>query len=137
MTVLEYRPDAEVLANRIIGLKSMKTDDLFVPTSTGLAEHIPDLSGNAIKIYMFILLKAKMFDPEAGTFHKSITDLCSILKVSRSSFYKALKELSPKYLKIKPGKNECSSSKFKVYNPPKRISKRNRSVVEKREVEDD
>ena len=92
----------------------MKTDDLFVPTSTGLAEHIPDLSGNAIKIYIFILLKAKMFDPEAGTFHKSITDLCSILKISRSSFYKAIKELSPKYLKIKPGKNECVITKFTV-----------------------
>lgn len=90
------------------------TGETYVPLSRGLREHLPKLSGNAIKLYLLLLMDAKFAGPDKGTFSISFRDLASDLSIDRQTAFKAARELRPYYIEWTPGKNQFNVTQFRV-----------------------
>ena len=86
------------------------TDETYVPLSRGLKEHLKDMSSHAVKVYIFLLLDARFCGPMKGALSITIRDIATDLKMNRNVVWKALQELSGKYIEIEKGKNQYSMS---------------------------
>ncbi len=90
------------------------TDETFVCLSRGWCEHLAKLSGNAVKLYNWLLIKAKFSGPDKGKVAASFRDIGMELRVHFQTAYKAAQELRPRYITWEPAKNQYGVTVFTV-----------------------
>ena len=88
----------------------------WLPLSRGLDEHLPYLSGNAVKVFLHILINAHWFGDSKGKYTASINQIATELKMGYMATYNAVRELNPEHVIFEPGKNQYSSSVFTIMN---------------------
>ncbi len=93
------------------GVKGSKT---YVPLSRGWRDHLPKLTGNAVKLYNLLLIDAKFAGPNKGKVAMSFADLARELRIHKTSVVRAVRELQPHYIALEPAKNQHSATVFTV-----------------------
>jgi hypothetical protein len=86
----------------------------YVPLSRGLMEHLPSLSDNALKVYLYILMSAKHTGKDKGKADLSMRELAGFLKKDVHSVFNAICELRGKYVEFHGAKNQTELSYFIV-----------------------
>jgi hypothetical protein len=90
------------------------TAETYVPLSRGIREHLCKLSGNAVKVYIYLLTTASFAGPKRGQVVTSFEDLASDLGMHRSTVYKATRKLRPYYVEWAPAKNQHDVTIFTI-----------------------
>ena len=90
------------------------TDETFVCLSRGWCEHLAKLSGNAVKLYNWLLIKAKFCGRDKGKVAASFREIGIELRVHFQTVHKAAKELMPKYITWEAAKNQHGVTIFTV-----------------------
>lgn len=90
------------------------TDETFVCLSRGWCEHLAKLSGNAVKLYNWLLIKAKFSGPDKGKITASFREIGMELRVHFQTVHKAAKELRPRYITWEAAKNQHGVTIFTV-----------------------
>ena len=88
--------------------------DSYIPLPRSFNLKMGDLSGNAVKVFIHILLSASWRPPNQGVYVASYTQIGTDLKMLRQTVYRAVKELSPSLIHVDPGKNQFRASTFSV-----------------------
>jgi hypothetical protein len=86
----------------------------YVPVSRGLRNHLRSLSGNAVKLYLELLLAAAFNGPEKGQVAATFGDLALRLGMHKQTIYRAAEELRPRYVVWKSAKNQHSVTVFTI-----------------------
>ena len=86
----------------------------YVPVSRGLRNHLRSLSGNAVKLYLELLLAAAFNGPEKGQVAATFGDLGLRLGMHKQTIYRAADELRPRYVVWKSAKNQHSVTVFTI-----------------------
>jgi len=84
--------------------KKLTHHESFQPFSRGLIAHMKYLSGNAIKLFTYILLRVKATGEEKGCFSAFVFDCCEDLGWIAKTWYKTLKEIDS-YIEYKNQKS--------------------------------
>ncbi len=90
------------------------TDETFECLSRGWCEHLAKLSGNAVKLYNWLLIKAKFCGPDKGKVAASFREIGMELRVHFQTVHEAAKELRPKYITWEAAKNQHGVTIFAV-----------------------
>ena len=90
--------------------------DSYIPLPRSFNLKLGDLSGNAVKVFIHILLSASWRPPNQGVYAASYAQIGTDLKMLRQAVFRAVKELSPSLIHVDPGKNQFSASAFTVNN---------------------
>ena len=96
-----------------------KTNETYVPLSRGLLDHLPDMSGLELKIYVAFLLIANPFDrrgAKKGSLSMSSTEIAELLGADRGNVSRAIKCLSEKgYIGVeRSGKNQHRTTTYTI-----------------------
>ncbi len=91
-----------------------KGSKTYVPLSRGWRDHLPRLTGNAVKLYNLLLIDAKFAGPNKGKVAMSFADLARELRIHKTSVVRAVRELQPHYIALEPAKNQHSATVFTV-----------------------
>lgn len=95
-------------------VSTRKTSETYVPLSRGWRDHLRKLSGNAVKLYNWLLIKAKFSGPDKGKIAASFREIGMELGVHFQAVHKAAKELRPKYITWEAAKNQHGVTIFTV-----------------------
>ena len=90
------------------------TDETFVCLSRGWCEHLAKLSGNAVKLYNWFLIKARFCGPDKGKVPASFREIALGLGLHFQSVHRAAKELRPRYITWEAAKNQHGVTIFTV-----------------------
>lgn len=88
--------------------------DSYIPLPRSFNLKLGDLSGNAVKVFIHILLSASWRHPNKGIYAASYAQIGTDLKMLRQTVFKAVKELSPSFIHVEPGKNQFGASIFTI-----------------------
>lgn len=88
----------------------------WLPLSRGLDKHLPYLSGNAVKVFLHILINAHWFGESKGKYTASINQIATELRMGYMATYNAVRDLNPRHVIFEAGKNQYSSSVFTIRN---------------------
>ena len=89
-------------------------NETFQPLSRGLRKHLGDMTGNQVKFYVYCLTRVNPLVEDKGVFSDSAENIYGELKWNLKLFYKTLKELGDKYLKVTLAKSRYSAITIKV-----------------------
>lgn len=95
-------------------MKTPVSQETFVTLSRGLRDHLQNLSGIAVKLYILLLILAKFSGRHKGKVAASFKDLSLELRVHHQTVYKAAQELKPVYITWEPAKNQHSVTVFSI-----------------------
>jgi len=91
-----------------------KTNESWLPLSRGLVKHLKGMSGNSVKVFIYILIRAGFRGEMKGKMAISFSDLAMELGMHYMTAYRAVKELEPKYLTYVPARNRHEITVFTV-----------------------
>ena len=86
----------------------------YVPVSRGLRGHLPKLSGNAVKLYLELLLSATFSGPRKGQVATTFAELGRNLRMHRQTVFKAAQKLRPYFVQWEGAKNQYDTTIFTV-----------------------
>ena len=86
----------------------------WLPFSRGLVKHLKDMSGNSVKVFIYILIRAGFRGEMKGKTVISFSDLATELGMHYMTAYRAVKELIPQYLIYVPARNRHEITVFTV-----------------------
>lgn len=86
----------------------------YVPVSRGLRDHLAEMSGNAVKLYLELLLSAAFAGPNKGQVAVTFADLALTLGLHKQSVHKAARELRPYFIDWKAATNQHSVTVFTI-----------------------
>ena len=86
----------------------------YVPVSRGLRGHLPKLSGNAVKLYLELLLSATFSGPHKGQVATTFAELGRNLRMHRQTVFKAAQKLRPYFVQWEGAKNQYDTTIFTV-----------------------
>ena len=86
----------------------------WLPLSRGLVKHLKGMSGNSVKVFIYILIRASFRGEMKGKTVISFSDLSMDLGIHYMTAYRAVKELVPKYLTYVPARNRHEITVFTV-----------------------
>lgn len=86
----------------------------YLPLSMGFLEHLPIISDNALKVYIYILMTAKMEGKDKGKAFSTIRELANALDKGLHQTYDAVDELRGKYIEYHGAKNQWGLGYFLV-----------------------
>ncbi|MDD5008174.1 MAG: hypothetical protein PHC68_07195 [Syntrophorhabdaceae bacterium] len=90
-----------------------QTDETYVPLSRGLAEHLKNLSGNQVKIYILLLIRAAFQGPLKGRVAMSFKELGLELNMHHVTAFNECKELKEMgYIDWIPASNQWKETVF-------------------------
>jgi len=98
----------------VSGPTTAPSSESYAPISRGLRKHLAGLSGNAVKLYLELLLAADFAGPHKGKVAATFTELATRLKMHRITIYKAAKKLKPKYITWEGAKNQLDTTIFTI-----------------------
>jgi hypothetical protein len=97
------------------GTRSLgRSNQSYVPFSRGFREHLPNLSGNAVKLYVELLLAARFAGPHKGEVAVSFADLALGLGMHKQTVHAAAGKLRPHYITWKAAKNQHGITVFTI-----------------------
>ena len=79
-------------------------DESFQAVSRGLLAHLPDMTSNQAKLYLYCLLRARNNGEKKGTFSVFAVDMAEGMNWTTKVLYRVLATME-KYLKVKYSKN--------------------------------
>lgn len=82
----------------------MNNNETYFPVSRGLIDHFRTMSGNAIKLYLLLLSKAKFVPPNKGRVLTRVTLMAEQLEWKENAIYQTLTQLK-RYLNVKFSKS--------------------------------
>ena len=86
----------------------------YVPVSRGLRSHLATMSGNAVKLYLELLLSAAFSEPNKGQVAVTFADLALTLGMHKQTIHKAARELRPYFIDWKAATNQHGVTVFTV-----------------------
>lgn len=90
----------------------------FVKLRRGLLEHLPRMTPNAAKLYLFLLLKAKAVGVDQGVYRTTSRRIEDDLAMGRESIIRATRELenmTPKpFIEVKRSRSRHSLTEYKI-----------------------
>ncbi len=95
-------------------MKSAISSESYAPVSRGLRQHLAQMSGNAVKLYLELLLSAAFAGPNKGRVAVSFTELAMSLKMHRQTVHVAARMLRPYFIEWEPAKNQHDVTVFTV-----------------------
>jgi hypothetical protein len=95
-------------------VKSGTSSESYAPVSRGLRQHLAKMSGNAVKLYLELLLSAAFAGPNKGQIAVSFAELAMSLKMHRQTVHKAARKLRPYFIEWEPAKNQHDVTVFKI-----------------------
>ena len=90
------------------------TDETWVPVSRGLLKHLPKMSGSAVKVYLMLLMNAGVNGRRKGMVTYPMRILAADLGMDVSQLHRAIKNLTPKFVTYKAGKNQFDTTIFTI-----------------------
>jgi hypothetical protein len=72
------------------------------------------LSGNAVKLYLELLLAAEFAGPNKGRVAATFAELATRLKMHRTTIYRAATKLRPRYITWEGAKNQLDTTIFTI-----------------------
>jgi len=90
------------------------SSESYQPVSRGLRKHLAALPGNAVKLYVELLLAADFAGPHKGQVAATFAELATRLKMHRITVFKAAKKLEPRYITWDRAKNQFDTTIFTV-----------------------
>ncbi len=90
----------------------------YVRLRRGLVEHLPRMTPNAVKVYLFLLLKAKATGVEQGVFRATTRAMSEESGMNRIAMMRAIRELEsmePKpFIAVKRSTNQHAMTEYKI-----------------------
>jgi hypothetical protein len=93
---------------------SAPSSESYAPVSRGLCEHLPTMSGNAVKLYLDLLLNAAFSGPNKGRVAVSFAQLALKLRMHKQTVHKCARELRPYFIDWTGAKNQHSVTVFMI-----------------------
>lgn len=93
---------------------SATSPESYAPVSRGLRKHLPTMSGNAVKLYMDLLLSAAFTGPNKGRVAVSFAELALGLQMHKQTVHKAARELRPYFIHWSGVKNQHGVTVFTI-----------------------
>jgi hypothetical protein len=90
------------------------SSESYAPVSRGLLEHLPTMSGNAVKLYLDLLLNAAFSGPNKGQVAVSFAELALKLRMHKQTVHAAARELRPYFIDWSGAKNQHSVTVFVI-----------------------
>jgi hypothetical protein len=90
------------------------SSESYQPVSRGLRKHLAALSGNAVKLYLELLLSANFAGPNKGQVATTFVELAARLKMHRTTVHRAAKKLQPRYIMWEGAKNQLDTTIFTI-----------------------
>jgi hypothetical protein len=90
------------------------SSESYAPVSRGFRKHLAALSGNAVKLYVELLLAADFSGPHKGQVAATFAELATHLKMHRITVFKAAKKLKPRYITWDSAKNQFDTTIFTI-----------------------
>ena len=95
--------------------KKQLHDESFQPLSRGYRKHLRYKTSNQVKFYVYCLCRVKAVGDGKGEFSiEDVPGACDELNWNIKLFYKTLKELDEKYLKVKMAKSRHEAIRIKI-----------------------
>jgi hypothetical protein len=91
----------------------MKSES-YAPVSRGLRQHLAGMSGNAVKLYLELLLSAAFAGPSKGQVAVTFAELALTLSQHKQTIHKAARELRPYFIQWEPAKNQYGVTVFTI-----------------------
>jgi hypothetical protein len=105
---------SDAIFRRKCGVKHRISPESYAPVSRGLREHLSKMSGNAVKLYLELLLSAVFIGPRKGQVALSFAELALNLKMHKQTVHRAARELTPYFIDWEPAKNQHGVTVFTV-----------------------
>ena len=86
----------------------------YAPVSRGLRQHLTTMSGNAVKLYLELLLSAAFAGPNKGQVAITFAELALNLNQHKQTIHKAARELRPYFITWEAAKNQHGVTVFTV-----------------------
>jgi hypothetical protein len=86
----------------------------YVPLSRGLDDHLRELRGNRLAVYLHLLLNASFSGPNTGICHRSLSQIGAHLGLHYETVRRAVKWLEGRYIEVLPAKNQHDLTRFKI-----------------------
>ena len=90
------------------------SSESYAPFSRGFRKHLAEMSGNAVKLYVELLLAADFAGPRKGQVAATFAELAARLKMHRTTVYKAARKLRPRYITWEGAKNQLDTTIFTI-----------------------
>lgn len=101
--------------SRLVPTSHGKRDPGFAPIRRGLLEHLPEMSSNAVKLYLWLHLKAFWSGPKRGCVETSFEDMARGNGWSYSMARRTTKELTRKgYILVARAANQYQFNTIKI-----------------------
>ncbi len=92
-----------------------RTTETWLPLSRGLDEHLAKMSGNAVKVFMHLLMSAMHAGPNRATYATTLNAMAVHLGMSYETLRRAVIELtSGGYIEQTPAKNQHQTTVFRI-----------------------
>lgn len=102
--------------------------DSYVKLRRGLRDHLSDMTGLELKVYIYLLISARFQPPNVGTLTTTARDIASDIGSNRTDVVRVLKKLSEphgsgnvRYIEYSPGVNQYDITHIRIlkYAVPK------------------
>jgi hypothetical protein len=90
------------------------SSESYQPVSRGFRKHLAALNGNAVKLYVELLLAADFAGLHKGKVAATFVELSTRLKMHRVTVFKAAKKLRPQYITWEPAENQFDTTIFTI-----------------------
>ena len=102
----------------------MEENETYFPVSRGIIDHFPEITGNQLKVYFYLLSRARFTGKEKGTVKTRTSIIAEGCGIDKSDVRKILKTLQ----------NRCMHFEFKKI-PPCEMRRLLHDVCQKERVE--
>lgn len=86
---------------------SEKRDPGWIKLRRGLCEHLPAMSGNALKLYVWLLFKARWTGAQKGSVDATFEDIATSLGFSQKTLQRMIEELEQKpFIRVQRAANQ-------------------------------
>lgn len=110
----------------------------FIKIRRGLREHLCSMSGNAVKLYLWLHLSANYSGPKKGCAEASYRDIADCLGWNKRTLDRAIAELKAKYIEVQRAGNQHQLTAIKIlrYDHTVSNSAHDKSVVSQKSAYD-
>jgi hypothetical protein len=95
-------------------VKTVASSESYAPVSRGLRKHLAEMTGNAVKLYLELLLSAAFAGPKKGQVAVSFEELAMNLKMHKQTAYKTARTLRPYFIDWEAAKNQHDVTVFTI-----------------------
>jgi hypothetical protein len=95
-------------------VKPHASSESYAPVSRGLRKHLSEMTGNAVKLYLELLLSAAFTGPNKGQVAATFAELALRLKMHKQTVHRAARKLRPYSIQWEAAKNQHDVTVFTI-----------------------